>query len=142
MRERHLDAVVEAPFFAALLVKLHQSVHIGGARRTPECLCSKVSNDFPGACVFICCVRRTAHKDLAAAWRILSLLRIERTFDPDCADMRKVCEAGCGTRLYRVAHEVLIEVQHRRKIGLQKRYAERMRSGSCRKANAHSTGAA
>src|SRR5262249_34009334 len=133
----HFDTIVESSFFAGLFVELHQFVHIRDACGTPERSRRKIGDDFSRACALIRGPSRTACKNSPAAWGIVCLFGIVGTFNSDSTDMREICETRSRTGLYRVAHEVLVEVQHRSEVGLQESDAKRMRPGLGRKTYLH-----
>ena len=104
---------------AALLVELHQRVDVGRRRRTAEGRGRQVGDDAARARRFLGGGRRPADEDLAAARRVLRRHGVERALDADRADVREERVARRRARLQRRAHEVLVEVEHRREVGLR-----------------------
>ena len=56
-RKGVLDALIEIPFLAAILIKRHQRIDICSACRPPEGMCCQVRNDLARACSFVVRVR-------------------------------------------------------------------------------------
>src|SRR5262249_14429045 len=135
---RDLDSVIEVSFFPALFVELHQRIPIARARGAPEGLGCQRVQDLRRTLAFIRRARWLTNENPAAAWRILSLCGVEWTFDANGSDVREVGETRRGAGLHRVSHEVLVEVQNRRKIRLQESDAEHMLTGFRGQSKAHS----
>ena len=53
--------------------------------------------------------------------------------------MREIGEARGGASLHRITHEVLIQIQNRREVGLQECDAKHVRTGFRRKPKTHSS---
>ena len=127
-RERHLDARVEVAVLAARLIEVHQRLNFGIRDRMPERARCQRGDDFPRARRLVGRGRWPAHEDPAAARRVPGRRGVERTFDSQRPHVREEREPGRGTGLERVAHEVLIEIEHRREIRLRERGADHVRS--------------
>src|SRR5262245_14374043 len=70
-----------------------------------------------------------ANENLVAARRIVRLLGVVRPLDTHSTDMWEVGKTRRGTGLNRVAHEVLIEVEHRSKIRLKESHTQHVLTG-------------
>src|SRR2546427_12332939 len=94
-------------------------------------------DDLPRARRFVHCCYWPADEDPAAARRVLRGDGVERTFDAKRAHVWKERESRRRTRLQRVAHEMLIEIQQRREIGLKERGADHVRARRRLQAHGH-----
>ena len=101
----------------------------------------EVGDNLARAGGFVSRARRPAHEDCLAARRVLRRHRVERPFDADGADVREEGVARRRTGLQRGADELLVEVEHRRKVGLEERRAERVQTGRRLEADDHLAGA-
>src|SRR5262249_7839370 len=73
--------------------------------------------------------------------RIVRLLSVVWTFYAHGADMRKVRKARRRPGLNGVAHEVLIEIEHRSEIGLEESHTQHVLAGLRRDPELHSASA-
>src|SRR4029079_11572970 len=77
------------------------------------------------------------HDDCPAARRVLGRLAVERALDSKRADVREERKARRRAGLDGVPHEVLIEIEQRREIGLQEGDTDLVRARSRLEADHH-----
>src|SRR5262249_34965730 len=102
-----------------------------------ESVSREIRQDSSRTRLFIRLVRRAAHKNLAAAGRVLRWACVVGSLDSDGSDMREERKTRSGTGLHGVPHEMLVEIQEWSKIGLQERDANGVQASSRCKTDAH-----
>ena len=129
--------LIEVAVLAPGLIELHQRLTSAADAGRRNARVARPVTIFRAQAVSSGGARRPADEDPAPARRVLRRDRIERSFDPHRADVREEGESRRRTGLERVAHEMPIEVEHRRRIGLQEGDADQVRPGRRRDTDAH-----
>ena len=134
--------MIEVPFLPPGLVERHQRLDVGAGSRTPEGARCKSCGNSARACRFLVSGRRTTRENPGARWRLFRRRGVERPFDTQRSDMREERETRRRSGLHRVAHEVLIEVEHRREVRRRERGPDHVRAGGGLETRTHRRAAA
>src|SRR5262245_11481592 len=95
----------------------------------------QVRNNLSRAGSFVGCSSWPADKNFPAARRVFGLFGVEWAFNSNCPHMRKIGEARRGSRLHRIAHEMLIQIEDWSEVRLKEGNAQLMQAGLGRNSN-------
>ena len=108
--------MIEVPVLPALLIELHQRRNVLGRGGTPKRAARERGDDSFSTGPFVARAGRAAHKDPAAAGRVVGALRIVRSINPDFAHVGEERKARETARLEGGSQEVSVQVVARRVI--------------------------